>query len=100
VTITRVDGTTEVHPALEPVELRRIVKDRLPISDGMRIRIYRRDGGACRYCGNDTGPFHLDHVIPIALGGATMMRNLVLACGPCNTKKGANVWKPNPLPRR
>jgi hypothetical protein len=31
-----------------------------------------------------------DHVIPVALGGATSLENLQLLCGDCNRAKGAN----------
>jgi 5-methylcytosine-specific restriction endonuclease McrA len=32
-----------------------------------------------------------DHVIPVALGGATTIGNLQLLCGDCNREKGADV---------
>lgn len=100
VTVTRADGATEIVPAYNsPAALRKVAPERLPIPEEMRAKILYRDWHACRYCGNDSGPFEMDHVIPVALGGATSMSNLVTACGPCNSAKGANVWKPRPLPR-
>lgn len=60
--------------------------------------IYARDGYACRYCGTADGPFHLDHVIPVSAGGLSTLENLVTACVPCNLRKGAQVWTPNPTP--
>ncbi|MER7211998.1 HNH endonuclease [Streptosporangium sp. NPDC000239] len=99
VTITRADGTIEVRPAYtSPAALRRVAPERLDIPSEMRAKILARDGHACRYCGNDVGPFQIDHVIPVAKGGATGMSNLVTACVPCNQKKGAQVWKPAPRP--
>jgi len=48
----------------------------------------------CFYCGTDcTGNFHWDHRIPIAAGGPEAEWNLVIACPPCNLKKGAKVPK-------
>lgn len=36
--------------------------------------------------------YSIDHVVPLALGGTNDLTNLVLACLPCNIKKGV---KPN-----
>ena len=44
--------------------------------------------GLCAYCGV-TGPLTLDHVVPLARGGAHRIENLVAACKPCNSRKGA-----------
>jgi hypothetical protein len=32
-----------------------------------------------------------DHIIPVALGGASTAENLQILCGPCNRAKGAEV---------
>ena len=32
-----------------------------------------------------------DHVIPVALGGATTAANLQVLCAPCNRRKGAGL---------
>ena len=95
-TVTSADGRVRVEDPLTPAQLRRLVKDRPPISAAVRTRILARDGYACRYCGSD-GPFQIDHVVPVALGGATTMGNLVTACVTCNQRKGATVWAPKPL---
>ena len=60
----------------------------LPMSQGKRPFIYRRDGGRCRYCGVEVyeAPT-LDHAIPKAQGGPGTRDNLVLACQTCNSKK-------------
>jgi 5-methylcytosine-specific restriction endonuclease McrA len=96
VTITRADGTTEVQLALKGHELRAMVKERIAFTPGQKARIRKRDGDQCRYCGG-SGPFEFDHVLPVALGGPTSVRNGVLACEDCNRRKGAQIWKPRRL---
>lgn len=98
VTITAANGDVlAVLPALTAAKLRRITHDRPSISPTLRAKVLRRDRGACRYCGNDSGPFELDHVLPVAHGGATRAHNLVTACRPCNSAKGTSRWVPRPL---
>lgn len=52
-------------------------------------------GSACVYCG-DANADSLDHVIPRSRGGDDHPSNLVPACRPCNSSKGARTpeeWK-------
>lgn len=44
-------------------------------------------GHRCVYCGEHTKRLTMDHVIPISKGGEHTARNIVPACGPCNTRK-------------
>ncbi|MGH7743192.1 MAG: HNH endonuclease [Candidatus Dormibacteria bacterium] len=97
VTITRADGTVTVQPALTKTELRRLIPERFTIPPSLRSRILKRDRQTCRYCRTIAGPFEIDHVVPVALGGATAQSNLVTACAECNRKKSAQIWKPIPL---
>lgn len=63
-----------------------------------RRYVMARDGKRCRYCGcAELVKLHIDHVVPVALGGKTILANLVVACEPCNLRKGAKVWEPTPL---
>jgi hypothetical protein len=57
------------------------------ISEALRWRVLKRDHYRCRYCGRDTGPFHMDHVYPVVKGGETTSNNLVTACDKCNMHK-------------
>jgi len=41
----------------------------------------------CAYCGSDQ-KLQWEHVIPLSRGGPDSIDNLVLACQPCNLKKG------------
>jgi hypothetical protein len=60
------------------------------ISRKLRFEVLKRDGFRCVYCGIPAAgaTLVLDHVIPVAEGGATEERNLVAACEPCNQGKG------------
>ena len=52
----------------------------------LRRGIFEAWDCCCAYCGEvaDT----LDHVLPVARGGATVRANLVPACRGCNLRKG------------
>jgi hypothetical protein len=70
-------------------------QDREYISKAVRDYVYERDADRCRYCGTEDGPFHLDHIHPVALGGDNDPENLAVACAACNLSKGAkplNEW--------
>lgn len=56
-----------------------------------RSLVSQRDGDVCRYCGVSDTPLTLDHVIPRSRGGSDSPMNLVLACRPCNSSKGART---------
>lgn len=51
--------------------------------------VYARDGRVCAYCQTTEGPFHLDHKLPVSLGGTNDIANLTVACNECNLSKGA-----------
>ena len=53
--------------------------------------VYERDGDLCRYCGTTDGPFHLDHIMPWALGGDHSPENLTVCCAQCNWSKGSKT---------
>jgi 5-methylcytosine-specific restriction endonuclease McrA len=61
---------------------------RKQISPDIRNYIFKRDEGACRYCGKELkSKFHIDHIIPFSKGGADEIENFALACTECNLKK-------------
>lgn len=73
--------------------LKETPKGRTPrgaIPDDLKLLIWNRDGGSCVNCGS-TNELQFDHIIPVALGGATSEQNLQVLCGPCNRTKGASV---------
>ena len=55
-----------------------------------RHTIFERDGNTCQYCGKHFAKSQLtiDHVIPQSRGGVDSWANLVVACVPCNVRKG------------
>jgi HNH endonuclease len=67
---------------------REATRRREPIPEEVRRRVFRRDGGRCVACGSDE-LLQFDHLIPVALGGASTADNLQLLCAPCNREKGA-----------
>lgn len=56
----------------------------------VRRAVFERDGGQCVQCGN-AFDIQYDHVLPLALGGASSVENLQLLCGQCNREKGADL---------
>lgn len=63
---------------------------REPIPEDVRREVFRRDGGHCVSCGS-TELLQFDHVIPIAMGGASTVENLQVLCARCNREKGASL---------
>ena len=55
-----------------------------------RRNIYIRDSYTCQYCGTKPAREELtiDHVVPRRRGGRSTWENVVLACQPCNSRKG------------
>src|SRR5690606_34522907 len=71
------------------IERWKILAGRQPIPAEVRRAVEARDGEQCRYCGSEDGPFHIDHVLPVSLGGQNITKNLVVSCAYCNLSKGA-----------
>ena len=55
-----------------------------------RRNIFVRDKNQCQYCGMKPpkNELSIDHVVPRSRGGQDHWDNLVLACKPCNSRKG------------
>ena len=58
-----------------------------------RRNVYLRDRGRCQYCGDrvPSNGFDFEHVVPKAQGGRTTWENIVVACLPCNQRKGSRT---------
>jgi 5-methylcytosine-specific restriction endonuclease McrA len=74
------------HAALH--QERNGTRRREPVPRDVRLAVWKRDGGRCVECGSDFD-LQYDHVIPVALRGATSVANLQLLCADCNRAKGA-----------
>lgn len=58
------------------------------IAQSISWAVFRRDGYACRYCGNDKTPLTVDHLVLWEEGGPSTEENLVSACRKCNKTRG------------
>lgn len=58
------------------------------IDQGISWNVYRRDGYRCRYCGKDTVPLTVDHLVLWEEDGPSIEENLVAACRKCNKTRG------------
>lgn len=70
------------------------------LSRAARCAVYLRGGCRCAWCGKaltlrapvwEPDAATVDHVVPLAAGGATVPDNMVAACAACNTAKNASV---------
>lgn len=58
----------------------------LPVWRETRRRIYARDGGLCRHCGEAVRlrACHIDHILPLWRGGSNADSNLRVLCRVCH----------------
>lgn len=59
------------------------------LSKGIVQKLLMLQKGKCAYCATVLHKHHLDHIIPLALGGKNTDDNVQLLCPPCNMSKGA-----------
>lgn len=80
------------------------------VSAALRRAVLERDGAQCVYCGRHEGEYQpgsetardavivIDHVLPVARGGADELANLVAACASCNGMKSDRTPEEAGLP--
>lgn len=63
--------------------------NRKPISTRTRFEVFKRDGFKCLYCGRmpPNVLLHVDHIIPVCVGGDNSRDNLATSCDKCNLGK-------------
>jgi hypothetical protein len=70
------------------------------VSPGRHDEVVLRAGNRCEYCRlsqlGQEAAFHIDHVVPRAVGGPTTADNLALACVSCSLRKWARQTAPDP----
>lgn len=56
-----------------------------------REAVFERDGGRCHICGDlvEQSNWHLDHLVPVVLGGQHTMLNVAVSHPQCNIRRGA-----------
>lgn len=71
------------------------------ISDKLRGQITQLDQNRCAYCqtseANSGIPLTVDHILPRARGGLTILENLCLACRTCNEYKSDSTEALDPV---
>jgi 5-methylcytosine-specific restriction endonuclease McrA len=65
-------------------------QSRTPITSDIRRVVFERDDGRCVEC-SSSFDLQYDHVLPVALGGATTIENLQLLCADCNRRKSDHL---------
>lgn len=70
----------------------------MAVTKRTRFEVLRRDDHTCQYCGAKAPDvtLHIDHVMPVSLGGDDKPGNLVTACKDCNSGK-ASITPDSPL---
>ena len=105
------DCMTKTNNAIQKDRRLQKIKDVI-VDRGITLeRLYDRDGGVCKLCGNvcdwsdcetrEDGTFiahnrypSIDHVVPLSKGGMHSWSNVQLACRWCNTKKSNGFTSP------
>jgi 5-methylcytosine-specific restriction endonuclease McrA len=58
------------------------------LSSGLTLKLYELQQGKCPCCGDLLGSdYHLDHIMPLALGGSNTDENMQLLRRRCNSQK-------------
>ncbi len=72
------------------LRLKKHIKRNFINSNFSRKALIKRDKSRCLYCDLKLSPAQItvDHILPRDLGGITSFTNCVVACQPCNSKKG------------
>jgi hypothetical protein len=73
----------------------------MAVSASLRSLVAKRDNFQCAYCQTSEAncglQMHVDHIVPVAAGGATRPDNICLACFACNIFKGSQQTAVDPI---
>lgn len=64
----------------------------------LKRKLLEKQRGQCAMCGKKDAAWHLDHIIPRALGGSEEEFNFQVLCAFCNASKGAKIIDPSHNP--
>lgn len=71
------------------------MRPRAKISRSLRKAVFARAEHQCEYCRTpedlSSSPFVVEHILPLAAGGKTILSNLACACQGCNLLKSVHV---------
>lgn len=61
----------------------------------LRLKVFRRDDYKCQICGKSPAirhgvVLHIDHIVPFAKGGKSILDNLRTLCSECNIGRGSD----------
>lgn len=70
------------------------VRKNLRVAKWRILLLAERQEWLCAYCGLSIrfSEYHVEHVIPVAVGGTNDLPNLVLSCPECNHIAGAKAF--------
>lgn len=78
------------HRAEKHNRMARIANNGGRLSVGLGAKLFRLQRGKCACCGLPLGDdYHLDHIMPLALGGSNTDDNIQLLRSKCNLQKNA-----------
>lgn len=67
-------------------KIRKLLKVSGFVTEEIKIKVLKRDKNTCLCCGS-TKSLTIDHIIPISVGGVTVVDNLQTLCRSCNSRK-------------
>lgn len=68
----------------------KIIESGDKLSQGLSIKLFKLQKGKCACCGLPLGDdYHMDHIMPLALGGTNTDNNIQLLRAACNKQKHA-----------
>ena len=80
----------EAHTLRNNIRRAREIGNGGALSKGLAERLYGIQRGRCTCCGKPLGKdYHLDHIMPLALGGTNTDDNMQLLRATCNRQKSA-----------
>jgi hypothetical protein len=88
--IRLIDAMQDLISQPPPWERMPVVRtgERAPISPAVRLGVWLRDSGRCRWCGcAERGQMVLDHIVPWSAGGSDRSDNLRVLCWDCNDRR-------------